>query len=488
MASSLRLDAMMYGSAMLVDRLLAFFLLPLLTRVISPEDYGVWTQTAIAAGVLMPIVLFGFSTTVVRYFSGPVPSTSRRRYFALLAIFSLLIFLCCALAATVFSGALSQLIYGNASMRGLVPVLLLLLAADVVADYAIAWLRSSARMGVVAACFMLRSATRYGAVLALVSGGSVPLRVWLFQYCSAQLMLALAILFISMLMVSRSADTQSTFEAPKMGELLRFSAPLVLLAALTSLNGFVDRFVLVRLLGLEVVAVYAAAVALCTIPAAFYGVLGFTLFPELSRRWQARQFNEVSRLMGIALQVFLFFCLPMAVALGLTGSWVLPMLTTDAYTAEPMMFVFLGLSVTALGIYQILLYSLLLDGRGGQLILLAAMSAALNLTLNVILVPHLGGTGAAAAAAVSNWLTVALATGLVRSVLPWEIPWASLGQLLWRVFAAAFPMIVFAVSGSRSPYVGAFAAMSSLTIYLLLDWLRAGSIARSIFAGGVKQT
>lgn len=484
MASSLRMDAVMYGSAILVDRLLALLLLPLLTRAISPEDYGAWTQTAIAAGMLMPIVLFGFSTTIVRYFSGAVPSPSRRRYFGLLASLSLLLFLCCAAIATAFSSTLSKLVYGEASMRALVPILLLLLAADAMTDYAIAWLRSSARMGLVAGCLILRSAMRYGAVLVLVGGGSVPLTVWLFQYCSAQLALALAILLISMLVVMRSTDTNAAVEVPRVNELLRFSAPLVLLAALTSLNGFVDRFLLVRMLGLEVVAVYAAAVSLCTIPAAFYGVLGFTLFPELSRRWQARQVDEVSRLMGIALQLFLFLCLPVAVALGLAGSWILPLLTTGAYGAAPLVFVFLGVSVTALGIYQILLYSLLLDGRGGQMIILAALSAALNLTLNLLLVCRFGATGAAAAAATSNWLMVGLATGLVRSVLPWEIPWSSLGQLAWRVVAAALPMIVFTLSGSGSPYVGAVAAVSSLLIYLLLDWLRAGSIARSVFAGG----
>ena len=66
MTSTLRADTALYGTAVLIDRLLGFFLLPLLTRAISPADYGAWTQTAVAAGLLVPLVLFGAPTGVVR--------------------------------------------------------------------------------------------------------------------------------------------------------------------------------------------------------------------------------------------------------------------------------------------------------------------------------------------------------------------------------------------------------------------------------------
>ena len=78
---TLRADTALYGSAVLVDRLLAFFMLPLLTRAVLPADYGAWTQTAVSAGIFVPLVLFGLPTAVVRFFATSAGSASSRRLF-----------------------------------------------------------------------------------------------------------------------------------------------------------------------------------------------------------------------------------------------------------------------------------------------------------------------------------------------------------------------------------------------------------------------
>ena len=53
MPATLRTGTALYASALLLDRLLGLLLLPLLTRALSSADYGAWTQTAVAAGILL---------------------------------------------------------------------------------------------------------------------------------------------------------------------------------------------------------------------------------------------------------------------------------------------------------------------------------------------------------------------------------------------------------------------------------------------------
>ena len=54
-----------YASARFTERLVSFFLLPVLTKIVTPEAYAIWSQSIIVAGVLMPVILLKFETSIV---------------------------------------------------------------------------------------------------------------------------------------------------------------------------------------------------------------------------------------------------------------------------------------------------------------------------------------------------------------------------------------------------------------------------------------
>ena len=57
-----------YGSAKFAERLVSFFLLPILTKIVTPAEYAIWSQSIIVAGVLMPVILLKFETSIVKFF------------------------------------------------------------------------------------------------------------------------------------------------------------------------------------------------------------------------------------------------------------------------------------------------------------------------------------------------------------------------------------------------------------------------------------
>jgi O-antigen/teichoic acid export membrane protein len=411
--TGLKGDTALYAAAVLLDRLLGFLLLPYLTRMITPPDYGAWTQTVVSAGLLVPLVLFAFPTAIVRSFSGG--TAAARRFFDRLGVIALGLY--AAVCALVWScaAAVAGWVYGDAAARTLLPALLLLLAADAAVEFGVAWLRAAGRIGHIAAVLTARSMLRYGAVLLLVGSRGPGLADWLFDYAGLQCAFAVAVLVLSRARLGNGGDaaTPST-----LGELLRFGTPLVLLAGFTSLNAVLDRYLLLHWLDLRSLAVYAAAQSLAGIPMVFHSVLGFTLFPVLARHWQARQVESAAALVARALQVYLFVCVPVALVITLAGPWGLPRLATAHYEAPLVLFTALGASVVAFGIYQILLYALLLDGRSGQVLLLAIAATAINALLNLLLAPRYGASGAAGAAAVANAVMALVAPPLTRAVLP----------------------------------------------------------------------
>ncbi|MDP1649937.1 MAG: lipopolysaccharide biosynthesis protein [Rubrivivax sp.] len=490
MPATLRTATALYASALLLDRLLGLLLLPLLTRAIAPHDYGAWTQTAVTTGLLMPLVLLATPTAIVRSFSAAVGRSLRLRFFGRLGGVALALFLIVAALVLLWREPFARAVYGESGRAAIVPALLALLAADAAVDFATAWLRAAGRMGLIAAVLALRSVLRFAVLLWLVGAGGVALADWLGSYAAVQCVLALAVVAGTLAVLRRGAEAASTAASaagvPTLRGLLAFCLPLVALALFTSFSATFDRFLLVQLLGLEAVAVYAAAVSLSGVPALFYTVLGFTLFPVLARHWSDGRRDEAARLSTQALLAFAFLCLPVALALALAGPALLPLLSTADYRAELAVFALLGLSVAAFGLYQILLYTLLLDGRSRQVLALAVAAAALNAALNLLLAPRWGTVGAAAAAAASNAAMVVWAARLAERVMPWRFPWRGLGHIAWRALAAALPLAAVlwpwrAAAQTSWPLVSGAVLLGAL-LYLALDWSRAGSVARMLLA------
>ena len=490
MVAALRGGTVLYASALLLDRLLGLILLPVLTRYIAPHDYGAWTQTAVTAGLLMPLVLLATPTAIVRSFSAEVGAHLRLRFFGRLGGVALALFLVVAALVLLWSEPFAQAVYGDAGRAAIVPALLALLAADAAVDFATAWLRAAGRMGLISAVLALRSVLRFVVLLWLVGPGGVALADWLGSYAAVQCLLALVVVVVTLTVLRRGAETESAAASvasvPTLRGLLAFCLPLVALAIFTSFSATFDRFLLVQMLGLEAVAVYAAAVSLSGVPALFYTVLGFTLFPVLARHWNDGRRDEAARLSTQALLAFAFLCLPVTLALALAGPALLPLLSTADYRAEPAVFALLGLSVAAFGLYQILLYTLLLDGRSRQVLGLAVAAAALNAALNLLLAPRWGAVGAATAAAASNGAMVVWAARLAQGVMSWRFPWAGLGHITWRALAAALPLAAvlwpWRAAAEASWPLASGAVLLGALLYLALDWGRAGSVARMLLA------
>jgi len=415
----LRVDTALYGSAILVDRLLALLLLPLLTRAIGAGDYGAWTQTLVTSGLLLPLVLFAFPTTIVRSFAAEARARQRLPGFFRFGAIALALWCMAALGAWALRAPLAQLVWGEEARMLLIPALLGVLAGDAAVEFANAWLRAAGHIGWIAAALVLRSVLRYAVVWAMVAPGGQPLEGWLPVYALTQAALGLALLALAVGLLRRAAASAPPAADPaeSLPSMLRFSAPLVALALFGALNNSVDRFLLVRGLGLDTVAIYAAAVSLCAVPAALHGVIGFTLFPVLSRAWHEGRRSEAKRLTWRALSVFALAAVPLATAIAAAGPWLLPWLATAEYRPAWPVFVGQSLAVLLFGGYQILLYPLLLDGRSGRVLQMAMASAVANVALNLTLIPPLGMSGAALAAALCNAALLAWVLPQARRVL-----------------------------------------------------------------------
>ena len=472
-------DTVVYALAIAIDRILGLLMLPVLTRLLSPVDYGAWSQTGVAAGLLVVAMLYAFPTIIVRRYAVVCRHATRLRAFDRLGLLSLALGLGIGLGVLAVPSWVARLVYGGAEYGDLVPALFLWALADAGAEFALAWWRTLGRIDIVAVALILRSVVRASvAIYFATSVADSPLASWFLYY--AIIVVALSGVFI---FLSRKTVKETTKPGKNAGYFdwrahLLEATPLVTIAAATSLGSSLDRYLLTGWLGLDVLASYATASSLAAIPFMFHSVLGYTLFPTMSRQWASGQHAEAIKLMNQSLLMYLFLSLPVALAMTGMGVWLLPWLTTAHYQIDMAVFAGLSLSVVSMGVQQILLYGLLLQERGSQILRITLISIVMNFTLTVLLVPSYGTAGAASAMALANLSLVAWTARVLSSSCSWSFPWQSARRILFRALLCALPLFGVVILGGRD--VGLMLAITAIIglIYFVFDLCSKKSLLR----------
>lgn len=478
----MRRDTLTYAGAIAVDRLLGLILLPMLTRLLSRDDYGAWSQTGVTAGLLITVVLYAFPTVIVRHQAADTGPNARRRAFNRMGLLCACFSLLWTLAVLSAPSAVAHLIYGDKSYSALVPALLVWMFAEAAIEFAIAWWRVLGRIDVISGVLVLRSTCRVSLAILMANFSGLPLSGWLLFYSLALAVLATCVLLASRRAVRYGINRECLHVPPPLRSQILEATPLVALSILSALSGNIDRYLLVAWLSLDTVAVYAAAASLAAVPFMIHSVLGFTLFPAMSRQWALGQRAKATQLMNQSLLVYCFISVPIALAVAGFGPWVLPWIATIDYQVEPVVFIGLSVSVLALGVQQILVYGLLLDGRGRQMLLLATLAVSLNLALAILLVPELGMRGAALAAALANLGLVTMTARAVSTILDWRFPWRQTARIATHAFLCALPVL-----GLAALDLWTFSSVLTMLLlvgptYLALDWWATDSLLRRLIS------
>lgn len=473
MRVDLKSDTLWYGSAVMIERALGLLLLPLLTRRLTEAEYGIWAQAAVVSSVLMPLVLVSLPTGIVRYFSAGLDASRRRLWMGRSLSLALGLWGLLALAAWCLPDTAALAVYGVATQTRFVAVALILLAADAIFDLLIAYLRADFRMRHIAALLVLRGSLRFGFLLVALGPLALPFDV-AFERLAALQLLLVALGFAAEFLRRTSEPPASDAVAPRptltWRTMLGFTAPLVLMSALSSAHSYTDRFVLTHQLGLEATAVYAAVATVVSVVNVACTVLGFTLFPVLSSLWTQGDRARAAALAAEATRVFLFIALPFVFWLACVSDRLLPLLATQAYRVPVDVVLMLGLAAVSFGLYQIVLYVLLLTGQGSRVVAIMLLAALLNAGLNVLWVARFGLSGAAAAAALSNGLLAALACGWARRFAQVRFPWIAAARIAAGAVLAALASQLFSPSVATMPWIGLALSLAILAgVHVAVD-------------------
>jgi len=421
-----------FASASFAERLVSFFLLPILTKLVTPAEYAIWSQSIIIAGVLTPIILLKFDTSIIKFFPTWNNQNKKKNSVILFMLILILILFCLvATIALVFDQKIAHLIFGNYQMSFYIPLIIGLLLSELLFEFLIALLRISNRIGKVSIYILMKGIWRLATISLILIGsdGSFYLAFWSLVLFQLFITLLFCVWEIKPLSLDKAGLKEGRTDWAK---ILKFSLPLIPFIILMGVNNFIDRFFITHFLGLNSLAPYAAGFSLAVVITFFYSTISFMLFPELSKKWANKNKIIIINIMKKVITAYLALTIPYLVFIGIAGVDVLLVLTTKNYFISSQTLFLISFNIALYGFYQITYFVVLL-GRGSlNAPIMMLVVTGINLLLNLALIPKFGILGAALAGFFSNSVLVIITHNMSQNILKWGFPFIESIKILLR--------------------------------------------------------
>jgi len=376
-----------YGVSSILSRSIAFLLLPLYTRVLSPEEYGIRAMVALGIELTMLLVACGLKEATTRFYVGG-PDRAMRAEAASTGMLTH--------AGLIGAGVLAG-IAGSSWLAGA------LLGDAALAPYL--------RLGLVAGFFMhvhegafvyLRARGRARTV-AIISLATLLASVALNLLFVVALRLGVAGIFYSEILVFAVSGVIFTAKALRevgvrwdralATEMMRFGAPLMLMPFAWLFVTRADIMFLTHYGSLAYVGIYSLSVQCAQ-------VLWLAVIYPFRNMWDPMQFqigrDEAGRRMfRRAFQWVTFLAVVSAFGCAIFADDVIRVMAAPAFHGAAAVVPILVIAHVLEVVYVFFNSALLVRNRTSLVAAVAVVTVVVNLAANAVLVPHFLATGAA---------------------------------------------------------------------------------------------
>ncbi|HEX5894467.1 MAG TPA: oligosaccharide flippase family protein, partial [Solirubrobacterales bacterium] len=421
-----------YTASSVISKLIAVALLPLYTQYLTPSDYGA-AEVLITAVIAASIVIrLGIIEALLRYYyeSDEDPDEVVRTSFASL-FWTTTVGLAIALP---LAGPISELLLDR-SDPGLVRIATFGLWVFTMFEFLLALFRLDERAKAFFAFTVANVLITIPVTVWLVVGTDEGARgLLLGQYATGAA-------FLTILLIAQRHRIGLVPDWTLLRRLVRFGLPTMPAElSLYSLN-FIDRLLIVRLVGLADAGLYSLSVKFAQ--AVNVLVKGFQLaWPPLA--YSIRDDDEARGAYAVIVTWFVVVCTFFVAGLWLLSRWIVRTLAAPEYFQS---YEAIGLVSTGVMLYALYLVLVVVLGRTGRTEFnfpATAAGTAANIGLNLALIPPLGIVGAGIALVASYAVVLVLMYVFTQRLFRVPYEWARLAQavLLAAALVAAGELLL----------------------------------------------
>ncbi len=376
-----------YGLGLMLNRMVSFLLLPLFTRYLTPEDYGVSALIGLLMVAMSGVFSLGTGNSMgICYFE----ETDRSARPAIVWTTAVLL----AVNATVlvlvlwsFAPPITKILFQKVRYADILRIAVLALGLQTILEPFWAYLRLEEKAKTFVAFSFLGTA--------LTLGLSVYLIVFLGRGVRGlfEANLGSQLIILPVLIRYGWRHLPWRLEGRRVRPLVRIGFPSIFGLGAFLLIDYADRLILQRMLGLEQVGIYTIGYNFGMILLLAVGAFGNAWPPYFASFINKRQ--EAEQLFGKVLKYYLavfgFFSLLLFVA----ARPLVELMTAPAFHGAYSVVGLVGLAYMLKGCYLILLPGIFFAKKLYLQAIIEWIAAILNIALNLVLIPWLGKEGAA---------------------------------------------------------------------------------------------
>ena len=450
-------ESLVYGLGQVSGRAVNLLLVPVLTRVLLKQQFGVAELvTGYSASVLL-VLVFGMDGALARFFYQQPDRGARIVMTSTSFTFRIVTATVVSLALALAAGPLATHLLGADAYAKYLRLGALTLPFTLVVLWCNDLLRVTFQPWKFVTLNVAQTVLVAGLTIALVLGRDLGVAGVLYGKLAGDAVAA------ALGLVLCRHHLRPRFDAAVLKRMLGYGLPLVPVAFAYGVVGSVDRWALQRHASLDEVATYALALKFFAVVT--MGVSAFQL-AFLPFAFSRAQDPEAPRLYARALGLFVAIATTSALACGLLAPLGILLLATPEYTAAARPAMWLCFAAVAQGAYYVAALGINLSLRNHWLGLAAGGAALVAAAANLVLVPRLGAEGAAAATFAGHATSAVLTYLIAQRLHP--LPYR--GARLAALFAIGAMLGVAVAHAAPGGAVGVAVRCATVIAFAGLAW------------------
>jgi len=389
------LDASNFLWAEVLIMISGFISFPILTRIFSQEQYGLFSLIGVTISILMGVSSLGLSRSLLRFYDRYKISHKQSSFLSTLTITVLL-----SGAAFIIC---SMVVYGSLSLKwktmqyALLPV-----------SVALAWMVLQNIFVLFNTVFRMEGwifqyningiVRKYGSLMV-----AIPLVIYfgsLTSFYIAMISVEIGLIIMLYLVMKNNLQihslTPGLFSKDIFAESISYGIPLALTALPYIILNIGDRYIITAFWGAEEVAVYSAGYNLCMyLKEMIVSPLYLALLPLMFKFWEMNKVEEIREILSLVIRYLMMIAIPICFLSILVSKDIMILLATEKYarSAEIIPIILAGIFIQALDFP--LSPGLHFAKKTKTFLYIMSTASAFNIILNFLVVPVHGIMGAA---------------------------------------------------------------------------------------------
>jgi len=380
-------DTILIGVSTLIAFVVGMIQLPLLTKTLGAYSYGVWTQVNVTISLILPFAGLGLTDAMIRFLAAEKDKRGIQEGFYSVVLVLFLVSLVFSLAVIIFAYPMATSFFdGAVQIVRLTGILILLFPLSFAY---LSLIRTFQQVRRYAIFQIVENVGRLGLIAYLVLSGHGILSIVL----SLVALKASILLVLFFLIKSQIGIKMPNFSRIK--EYLSYGLPIVPRSIGFWVIYLSDRYVISFFLGLTSVGIYSAAYGIGNFGYSIMSVMTFVLWVALPQLYDEGRMDEVRTHLSYSLKYLMAILIPFVFGAAVLAEPILRMFSTPEIASQGYFITPLSaLAFLLLSVHGVVSHILLLTKKTKIMALIWIFAAALNLGLNILVVPRIGIIGA----------------------------------------------------------------------------------------------